>query len=177
MSTFLINASNLKQGGGIQVADSICCYLCAYKQHQFIVVLSTFLNTTKKRIEEYENVVAVTYDIPSNFKTVVLGRDEYLDQLVKKHNVNAVLTVFGPSRWKPKVAHLSGFALPQMVIPDSPYFTRMSIVERAKWFFWKAIRKWSLNRSADNFWTENPYISAKLAALLGGETAERGGQF
>ena len=165
---FLINASNLKAGGGLQVADSICGLLGRFPQHKFIVVLSKYLNTTSERVKEFNNVEVYSYDIPTNLRTVVYGRDNFLDRIVKEKSIQAVLTVFGPSRWRPKVLHLSGFALPQIVIPESPYFQRMSKVERVKWRLWCLIRKWSLKRSADVFWTENPYISDRLETLMGG---------
>ena len=163
---FLINASNLKAGGGLQVADSVCCQLSRFKNHQFVVVLSPYMNCTKERLVGIGNVEVVTYEIPNNFKAIVLGKDDFLDKLVKEKKIEAVLTVFGPSRWRPKVKHLSGFALPQLVIPESPYFQRMGKVERLKWWGWCKIRKWSLKRSADCFWTENPYISARLNKLF-----------
>lgn len=166
MKSFLINASNLKAGGGLQVADSICGQLNRFSQHFFIVVLSSFLNITWERIIDYKNVVVYNYDIPNSFRTIVLGRDQYLDQLVEKYNIDAVLTIFGPSRWKPRVPHLSGFALPQLVIPESPFFMRMGGLERMKWVLWCAIRKWSFKRSANWFWTENLYISRRLETLF-----------
>lgn len=168
MSVFLINASNLKTGGGLQVADSICGQLQNFPQHKFIVVLSKFLNSSAERIKDFGNVEVYRYDISTNIKTVVLGQDDFLNQLVQEKGVQAVLTVFGPSRWRPKVPHLSGFALPQMVIPESPYFFRMGKIERMKWWLWRLIREWSLKKSADAFWTENPFISERLKNLLGG---------
>lgn len=162
----LINCSNLKNGGGLQVADSICGQLHRFPQHQFVVVLSTFLVATAERIKDDGNVTLVTYNIPDTINSIVLGRDKFMDDLVKQHNVKAVLTVFGPSRWRPKVPHLSGFALPQLVIPESPYFQRMSRIERLKWRVWCRVRKWSLKRSADCFWTENPYITGRLEKLF-----------
>ena len=163
---FLINASNLKAGGGVQVADSVCCQLNRFKEHHFVVVLSPYMSSTKERLEGLENVEVFIYEIPNDFKTIVLGRDHFLDHLVSEKDVKAVMTVFGPSRWRPNVKHLSGFALPQLVIPESPYFQRMSKVERIKWWGWCIIRKWSLKRSADYFWTENPYISDRLGKLF-----------
>ena len=35
---FLINSSNLKKGGGLQVADSVCCLLERFPEHYFIVI-------------------------------------------------------------------------------------------------------------------------------------------
>ncbi len=166
MSTFLINASNLKNGGGLQVADSICGQLNRFPQHFFIVVLSTFLDSTAIRIKEYNNVKVITYNIPDSINSIILGRDRLLDGLVQHYAVDVVITVFGPSRWRPRVPHLSGFALSQLVIPESPFFERMKNSDRLKWFLWRKIRQWSLKRSADCFWTENPLISTRFSKLI-----------
>lgn len=166
MSVFLINASNLKAGGGLQVADSVCCELNKFMHHSFIVVLSSYLDKTKERILEYKNVRVITYTIPDTFKTIVMGRDGTLDKLVELYHVDAVLTIFGPSRWKPRVNHLSGFAFPQLVFPDSPFFQRMRTIERIKWRIWSKVRQLSFMRSANYYWTENPYISSRVAVLF-----------
>lgn len=163
---FLINCSNLKVGGGLQVADSICNQMNRFAQHRFCVVLSPNLNYTKERIGNLPNVDVYTYEIPNTFGTIIRGRDEFLDQLVKNHHVNAVLTIFGPSRWCPKVPHFSGFAMPHLVIPESPFFSSQPLFQRIKWKLWCKIRQWSFKRSAKCFWTENPYISARLGKLL-----------
>lgn len=162
----LINCSNLKAGGGLQVADSICSLLGIFSQHNFVVVLSSSFESTKKRISNYPNVNVYTYDIPISVGTVLFGRDRFLDDLVVRYSVDEVLTIFGPSRWRPKVPHLSGFAMPQIVIPESPFFKRLSLAQSIKWFIWRSIRQWSFNQSAKYFWTENPYISEKLKKLL-----------
>ena len=128
----LINASNLKNGGGLQVANSICRSLGGYDQHSFVVVLSSyfknveFLNSTR-------NVKKVcVYNVKNNIQTLVFGRDSYLDGLVEKFKVDAVLTVFGPSRWNPKCFHLSGFALSFLTMPESPYFQQMNLGSKVK---------------------------------------------
>lgn len=164
---FLINCSNLKAGGGLQVADSVCCQLGVYPQHSFVVVLSPYMRGTNARMSGLTNVETFTYEVPNSFKSIVLGRDAFLDSLVEDKGVSAVLTVFGPSRWTPRVPHLSGFAMPHLVIPESPFFTQMSLIERVKWFFWCSFRKWSFKKSANYFWTENPFISIRLESILG----------
>ena len=163
---FLINASNLKAGGGLQVADSICEQLAHFKDHRFVVVLSHFLTRTYERIKNNDNVTVFRYDIPDSFQTIVLGRDKTLDRIVTENQVDAVMTVFGPSRWKPRVPHLSGFAFSQLVIPESPFFLRMSKMELLKWRLWSWVRKVSIKRSADCFWTENAFISERLKRLF-----------
>lgn len=166
---FLINCSNLKVGGGLQVADSICGQLNRFSEHLFVVVLSPYLNKTKERIDNYVNCEVFQYEIPNTFTSIVLGRDLFLDTLVNEKGVQAVLTVFGPSRWSPRVPHLCGFAMPALVIPESPFFSQQNIVGRIKWVLWSKIREWSFRRCANSFWTENPFITQRLESLMPGK--------
>lgn len=152
----LINCSNLKNGGGLQVADSICCQLSWFTQHRFIVVLSSQLNRTKDKIGAYPNVEAYTYDIRNNFQTIVCGRDAFLDRLVETKQVDAVLTVFGPSRWVPRCKHLCGFARAQLLLNVKGY--RLKIRDRLEYAVWD----WAFRRCSKVFYTENAYISGML---------------
>ncbi len=162
----LINCSNLKAGGGLQVADSVCSQLYRFSQHKFVVVLSSSLDFTKVRISNYPNVDIYTYNIPNAVKTIILGRDTFLDKLVDTSQAEVVFTVFGPSRWCPMVPHLSGFAMPQLVIPESPFFTRLTVAKSLKWYLWRKVRQWSFRKSSIHFWTENAYISERLGRLF-----------
>ena len=166
----LINCSNLKVSGGLQVADSVCGQLSRFNQHHFIVVLSKYLNTTKERIKGFGNVEVFTYDIPDTFNTILFGRDGFLDNLTEEKKIDTVLTIFGPSRWCPKVKHICGFAMPALVIPESPFFMQMTMSKRVKWWFWRKVRQWSFQQCAKYFWTENPYISKRLEKLLSRKT-------
>ena len=103
---FLINSSNLKKGGGLQVADSVCCLLERFPEHYFIVILSSYMQDTQEKIKHIKNVEVIKYDIKNSISTLLFGRDAFLDELVKKRKVHGVLTVFGPSRWKIGRAHV-----------------------------------------------------------------------
>ena len=166
----LINCSNLKTGGALQVANSVCSQLNRFAQHRFYVVLASCLTFTKKEIEQYGNVEVYTYDIPNSIKTVLQGKDDFLDNLVREGHVQAVLTIFGPSRWCPAVSHLCGFAIPHLVIPESPFFANRSFTQKIKWQLFASIRKWSFKRCARYFWTENEFISERLNKLFPNRT-------
>lgn len=56
---FLINASNIKAGGGVQVADSICRALGQFEQHEFVVVLSSRIRSIRKVCSAFANLVAL----------------------------------------------------------------------------------------------------------------------
>ena len=158
---FLINASNIKAGGGIQVAQSICGQLGIFTKHNFIVVLSKMIDDS--HINFASNSIVFKYDISNSFHTIIKGRDFFLDNLVIKYNVVAVLTIFGPSRWRPKVPHLCGFARAQLVLKDSPYYKRLTLKEVFIYKLWT----WLFKKSSDTFYTENEYISRLLPELVG----------
>ena len=157
----LINASNLKQGGGIQVTQSLCGQLSHFRQHTFIVVLSSSFDDSLMEFDN--NTKVIRYDILNSFYTLVLGRDAFLDSLVKNEEVDVVLSVFGPSRWRPRVPHLCGFARAQLVLKDSPYYLRRTFKEKLVYPLWT----WGFKRSSKVFYTENEYISKMLPELLG----------
>ena len=161
---FLINASNIRGGGGQQVADSICGLLYRYPEHKFIVVLSFAFKTTKDRFGNYDNVEYYQYEIKKSFRTLLTGRDSFLDRIVEKYHVNAVLTVFGPCMgWKPRVAHLCGFARPQLVLTDSPFYQTYNWKDKAYLQYLRFLFK----RCSKIFYTENPYISELAKKKLG----------
>lgn len=157
---FLINCSNLKNGGGLQVAHSVCTQLGRYQQHQFVVVLSTYIREFE--IPYGTNVKIYRYDIENNVSTILFGRDGFLDCLIRKHKIDAVLTIFGPSRWRPRVPHLCGFARAQLLLKN-PLQKKLPLKERLVYRIWK----WGFKMSSDTFYTENQYISNMLPELLG----------
>lgn len=162
MKTILINASNLKVGGGIQVADSICCELSKYPNLNFIVVLSDFLENTSRKIAGVDNITIVNYNIKNSLQTILFGRDRFLDTIVKRNHVNAVITIFGPSRWNPLVPHISGFAMAHLVLSNSPYFKQLSFLKKIKSYTKIKLLDIYFKRSADYFYTENPFITTLL---------------
>ena len=161
--TFLINASNLKNGGGLQVADSICRQLHRFQEHFFFVVLSSQLAATQKAMAGVGNVKCVTYDLKDDWRSLLLGRNRFLDGLVEENHVDAVLTVFGPSRWRPRVPHLCGFARAQLIKDVNPN-VNPNFKERLTYAVWR----WGFRRSSDTFYTENAYISAILPKIIPG---------
>lgn len=163
----LINATNLSGGGGAQVADSVCRYLQDYPQHHFVVVLSKALDNTAKAIENYPNVEVVRYNYPPmDWYSFITLRNKFLDQLVERKHIDCVLTIFGPMKWRPKCPHVCGFALSQIVIPESPFYKRMPFVQWLKARLQSKLWAYIFWRSANVFYTENELITKRLQKLF-----------
>ena len=103
--------------------------------------------------------------MPWSILTAVTGRDRVLDDTVSKYNIDSVLTVFGPSRWRPKVKHLCGFARSQITIPESPYWKEIRGVAKIRANISKTIIKILFRLSANNFFTENPFITERVKQI------------
>ena len=161
----LVNNSNLGMGGAMQVADSFCSVLVNYSDF-FIVVLPPSMEEIYEKIKNFSNVKVVFYKITNNWKTYLLARDTFLDNLVDEENVDFVFSVFAPTWWTPKRPHLCGFALAHLVMPESPFFKSLSFRKLLQ----QKIQIWLLTyfyrRSSKYYYTENPMISSRLKNLL-----------
>lgn len=161
----LINCSNIKVGGGVQVAHSFIHELPKF-DGEFIVVVSSEL---KKQIEK--NVLAsflatYEYDIKASPAKCFFANDYFLDNLVKKYSVEKVFTIFGPAYWKPQVPHICGYAKPHYVYTNSPFFQKISLKDR---FFLKIKEFFHLHDfkyNSDVLITENLDVSNKIGKKL-----------
>lgn len=165
----LVNASNLTVGGGIQVTDSICRELFRFTVHRFVVVLPSVLQQCGNDIESYLNVRFVCYDQHSVLLSAIQGRDAVLDAIVEEERIDAVLSIFGFTKWRPKCLHICGFARPHWLLKDSPYWESFSLMARMKISVMRKMKMYLFLKSADVFYTENEYISAMLRKEFNGK--------
>jgi glycosyltransferase involved in cell wall biosynthesis len=166
----LINCSNLNGGGGLQVADSVCCQLNNFPQHNFTVVLSQYLYDTGKKVQSYGNCEVVSHDFKFSLTQSLWGRYKYLDDLVQDKIIDCVLTIFGPSYWRPQCIHICGFARPQIVLTQSPYYEMLSWHTFLLQLFKNKVHSVAFRRDSDYLFTENPYISELLKHMWPNKT-------
>lgn len=116
----LINASNLKVGGGVQVALSIIESLMNDNRGiSFYFVVSEPIKL-QLNITDYLNHNVYICDINIYKYFDYVNSKKYLSKLELEHNIDIVFSIFGPSFWKPKKAkHLVGFANAWLVSPRS----------------------------------------------------------
>lgn len=147
---------------GVQVTDSFCRCLKDFPQHHFVVVLTDSFSRTVEDLKQVNNVSTVQYLITNSLETLFFGRDQFLDSLIKKYKIDGVLSMFAPTRWNPKVPHLAGFALAQLVIPESPFYRIMNLKEMIKQRVRNAIWTHYFHTGTHYLYTENPFITERL---------------
>ena len=116
---FLINASNLRTGGALQVANSLISELTNYNNYFFVIVISeevnAFLNTN---LTEFKHLKFIKYNNNPSFIKSIFGYNKILGDIEKKYSINKVFTIFGPSYWRPRSFHICGFAKPDYIFKE-----------------------------------------------------------
>lgn len=165
----LINCSNIRVGGGIQVAHSFINELKKEQSDFFVIILSSILSKQIIKTEFGENIIFIEYDIKAHPINTLKSSNIFLDNIVIKFEIEKVFTVFGPIYWRPKVKHISGYAKPHYIYKNSPFFKKISLkskyVLKVKEFF----HLLDFKKNADILITENPDVSIKLKKLINKE--------
>ncbi len=166
----VINASNLKIGGGLQVAESLIRELPAFREHEFLVIVSDELLSLLKDCHEKDGIHIISYNMHANIINAIWNHNHQLDQYTKEFKADAVFTIFGPSYWRPKVFHFCGFAIPHYLYhaKDTPFYSHLGKKKTIRLKLMRFLRIFSLKHSADLFVTETHDASRRLANLLQG---------
>ena len=163
----LINASNLKTGGGLQVASSIISQLRNYEEFSFIVVISKELTDWANLSENrnFPGVRFIRYSVPLRFN-VITGKDKFLDEVVRKECVQSVISIFGPTYWKPEVYHIAGFAKPHYVYPEfipNKLYTQFELLTL---MLKKCVHLNDISRNTSAVFTETSDVTNRLRLIL-----------
>lgn len=162
----LINASNLKVGGGLQVANMVISNLYHYPQHYFVVIVSDKVELPTKETLNYPFIRLIHYNKKGSFWNALFQHDVFLDTIVEKYNIERVFTIFGPSYWRPKVKHICGFAFSQYIYRDSPFWTKISLKQRLRLRIILCIKKIAFKRSVDYYITENSDVTRGVKLMF-----------
>jgi glycosyltransferase involved in cell wall biosynthesis len=91
-----------------------------------------------------------------------------LDQLEESENIDFVITIFGPSYWKPKRAkHLCGFALPWMIYPETNAYKKITGLKKIKIKLLNLYKYYHFKRESDFFWCETEIVKERMYKYLG----------
>ena len=113
---FLLNFSNVVNGGALQVATSFLSYLTKKLDYKFTILV------TREFIEVIENIA-----IPKHIELIQTPKSSirkiyFINKFTRSRSFDAVFSLFGPSMILTKKPYLMGFALPWLIY--SPYGLR-----------------------------------------------------
>jgi len=160
----IINTTNLRKGGALQVANSFLEDLKIENTHEYHVFLSPAISQTLKKQEYSNNMQFYDCSYPNKFNFT--GNNTKLDLLEKNISPDCVFSIFGPTYWKPKSPHVMGFANGIHVYTDLPFFKKLKFHNRIKEFVRRNYHKILLKNNADLYVVETDDLRSRLAAFL-----------
>jgi len=160
----IINTSNISIGGGLQVALSVLHELKKFNDNKYYVFLSRNLNKQIKASEYPDNFIFYKIDLSINdfFKRI-----KTLNALEKTIKPDAVFTVFGPTYWRPKSIHITGFAIGWAINPDSIAFTVLSVKQKIQKKIQNFIKLKCATIESSFFFVETETVKKRLSKFGG----------
>jgi len=162
----LINVSNINKGGGLQVAHSFIHEIRNNTQHKFNLVLSKALSAQIQAEKFPNNFIFFTYSLQPTLLGSIRGENCYLKSLEEKIKPDIVFSIFSPTYWRPKCKHISGYAKPQYIYKNSPFFKDLSLKEKIKIKLKEIIHLSNINKCCDELITESLDVSKKLQEIF-----------
>ena len=151
----------------MQVANSFIGELIHYDRHIFVIVISTEVKSFLKiNLNGYSHLKFIEYNNKPSVIKSIFGHNKILSDIENKYSINKVFTIFGPSYWRPKSFHICGFAKPDYIFKESPYFDKISLKEKIVLRLKESIHLIDLKNNADFYITENEVVSERLSKII-----------
>jgi glycosyltransferase involved in cell wall biosynthesis len=122
----IINLTNIRRGGAMQVASSLISELASFETHDFIVIIHPSLLNS---IFEQNNDIFFIEIKRAVIESKRLLREK-LSSIEGRIKPDCVFTLFGPAYWRPKSMHIVGFADGWCYNPTSIAFKKLTLIRR-----------------------------------------------
>ncbi|MCW8895350.1 glycosyltransferase [Sulfurimonas sp.] len=161
----IINATNLKIGGALQVAISFIYECREFNENEYHVFLSPSMKEEVNTKKFPHNFKFYNFDNPSRLivfdKTISL-----LNRMEAEIKPDCVFSVFGPTYWKPKSRHVMGFANGLYLYGDLPYMQKMKGFEKLKFNLIKLYHQFLLKKNADLYVVQTVDMKNRLSKFI-----------
>ncbi|MCB9022989.1 MAG: glycosyltransferase family 4 protein [Lentimicrobiaceae bacterium] len=168
----IINTVNIRVGGMLQVALSFIDELREIPGNEYHVFLSPEVERQVRKDKFPPNFRFYSFIQYSGYSARLmrkwmsfkkLRRMKLLEKMIKPE---VVFSVFGPTYWKPGVPHVAGFATPQYIYPESPYFRQVPFSQRIKYTLFDRLRLLLMMRNIDFLIAETVEVKQRLTTYL-----------
>jgi hypothetical protein len=164
----MINASNLRVGGGIQVASSFLTELVNNSSTEGVDIFCAISDEVLRELDEITlgklNYLVVNYNVKKLWDS---SGKQQLNSIELENKIDVVFSVFGPTYWTPqKAKHLVGFALPWLIYDTRKVMERLTLYNKAVARLSVIIHKFFLKNHSCFFVTETEDAAERLSNKL-----------
>jgi glycosyltransferase involved in cell wall biosynthesis len=165
VARLIINTSNLKKGGALQVASAFMEGLKSYNQHDYFVFLSPALSLSINKKDFSDNF---TFYTVGNVSPLIFFSkvSKYLSLLEDEIKPDCIFSIFGPTYWRPKGRHVMGFANGLYLYSDLPYLKRLPILKKVTFNLLKGYHRFLLMNNADLYVVQTSDMRDRLSIFL-----------
>lgn len=163
----VINTTTLNKGGALQVAYSVVNELSLLNlEYSFLILCSVpFYNQIESAKLPNNFSIEIVKKTPA--KLITRNRViKILNKAVEEFKADIVLTIFGPSYWKPKVSHVCGFADGWCYYPETIAYKKLKPFNQLKRKLLSKYKLFYLKRDSDHIFIETEDAKKRLIKIL-----------
>lgn len=158
----IINAGGNIGGGPLQVAIAIINELMKFPVHEYHMFISPKTSLQIDRSKFGEN--CAFYDIPS---MPFYKYNQYFSKLERKIKPDIILSLYGPTYWRPDGFHIEPYAHGYYIYDDSPYLYNLKGLAKFKLLINKFCHLNYYRYEADAFICETDDVRNRSRMLIG----------
>lgn len=163
----MLNASNIRIGGGIQNVVSILNELKKFDSNFYTVIISDQITKEIELNSFPSNFHFFNYNCPKHIFSLKYWKfKRVMNSLIHNSNIEVVFSFFGPTVWTPTVKHLMGFAIPHYLYPEYIPISNFSFNDLIAIYIRKIYHRFYLKKNSSFFYTETEDASRRLVKFL-----------
>ena len=163
----LINASNIRKSGALQVTLSFLEEVKKITRHNYLIVVSEEVETQIDKTSFPSNCSIASLSTGTPGSSGFMKQVKKLSELEKTFHTDCVFSVFAPTYWTPKAPHLAGFAYVWAINPDSIFIKNLPFKQRVKTTLENAFKKYFIKRNAIYHVVEEDDVKRRLSKYFG----------
>jgi len=163
VAKIILNISNLVEGGSLQVSSALLEGLKSFPKHEFFVFLPDTSSLKQKEFPSNFYFYHIYNYSPFNMFNNIAKYLSFLEDEIKP---DCVLSIFGPTYWKPKTRHVMGFAQSLYLYSELPYLQKLSFYEKFNLNIRKTIHRFFLKNNCDLYIVQASDMIDRLSLFL-----------
>lgn len=162
----LVNTSNLRFGGAVQVAFSLICELRARSEYEYHIIVGPGIASVldPNLFSDNFHFYYKSFGIITINNVCCIQKE--LDEIEKQVTPDCIITTSGPAYWRSQAPHIIGFNLPLFIYPESPYVRKLPPIRKARLCLKRELHRYFFKRDADALIVQTEDVNKRVRSFL-----------
>ena len=163
----LVNASNIRKSGALQVTLSFLEEIRAIREHNYHIIVSEEVERQINKDSYPDNFSFYSISLGAPFSKVFFEKRKKLQQTENTIGPDCVFSIFGPTYWTPTALHLAGFAYVWAINPDSIFIKNLPVKQFIRQKLENMFKSIYFRKDSKYFVVETEDVKRRLAKYIG----------